>query len=184
MPCIAAILGLRHGFLEVRDRCRKAHERHRRIWEAYRAGTAEEFRRRMGELRRWCAERTWPTPVREASEELEGKAGADALASDQPGCHRTSNAVGRPMGRPMGRLCRLMGAGCGLHGHQESPERRLRGWALLRDFRPYAPRGKVPRACEIRPHRNNGRRHHEGWLHDLMASTSPMGCRSHKPAFR
>jgi hypothetical protein len=50
-----------------------------------------------------------------------------AVAYDPPGCHRTSNAVVRPMNR----LCRLMDAGRGLHGHQSSSELRLPGWALL-----------------------------------------------------
>jgi hypothetical protein len=179
-PSIAVILCFLHGFLKVRDRCRKAHDLHRRIWEVYRAATAEEFRRRMGELRRWCAERTWTAPVREALEKLEGKTGAYAVAYDHPGCHRTSNAVDRPMNR----LCRLMYAGRGLHGHQESSEWRLRGWALLQNFRPYAPRGKAPREFESPAHRLNGRRYHEDWLHNLMASTSLMGFRSPKPAIR
>ena len=57
-----------------------------------------------------------------------------AVAYEHPGCHRTSNAVDRPMNR----LCRLMYASRGLHGHQSSSELRLRGWALLLNFRPYA----------------------------------------------
>ena len=36
-----------HGFLKIRDRCRKACELHRRVWDVYRAATAEEFRRLM-----------------------------------------------------------------------------------------------------------------------------------------
>ena len=32
-------------FLKIRDRCRKARELHRRVWDVYRAATAEEFRR-------------------------------------------------------------------------------------------------------------------------------------------
>jgi hypothetical protein len=44
----------------------------------------------------------------------------------------------------MNRLCRLMYAGRGLHGHQGSSELRLRGWALLQNFRPYAPRLSLP----------------------------------------
>ena len=119
-------------------------------------------------------------PVREMLEKLWAKAGSYAVAYAHPGCHRTSNAVDRPMNR----LCRLMYAGRGLHGHQGSSELRLRGWALLQNFRPYAPRGKCPRAFDSPAHRLNGKRYHEHWLHNLMASTSLMGFRNPKPAIR
>jgi hypothetical protein len=179
-PSIAVILCFLHGFLKVRDRCRKACDLHRRVWEVYRAATAEDFRRRMGEFQAWCADRTWTAAVGEMLEKLANKTESYAVAYAHPGCHRTSNAVDRPMNR----LCRLMYAGRGLHGHQGSSESRLRGWALLQNFRPYAPRGKTPRAFDSPAHRLNGRRYHEHWLHNLMASTSLMGFRSPKPAIR
>jgi len=179
-PSIAVILCFLHGFLKVRDRCRKARELHRRVWEVYHAATAEEFRRLMGEFRQWCGDQTWTAPVREMLEKLVNKTESYAAAYDHPGCHRTSNAVDRPMNR----LCRLMYAGRGLHGHQSSSESRLRGWALLQNFRPFAPRGKVPRVFDSPAHRLNGKRYHEHWLHNLMASTSLMGFRNPKPAIR
>ena len=122
---ITVVLCFLHGFLKVRDRGRKAYDLHRRVWEFYRAATAEEFRRRMGELQRWCDTQTWAAPVREMLEKLGPKTESYAVAYAHPGCHRTSNAVDRPMNR----LCRLMYAGRGLHGHQGSSEFRLRGWA-------------------------------------------------------
>src|SRR5271166_597590 len=110
----------------------------------------------------------------------EPKTESYAVAYDNPGCHRTSNAVDRPMNR----LCRLMYAGRGLHGHQGSSELRLRGWALLLNFRPYAPRSNQPRTHDSPAHRLNGKRHHEHWLHNLLASTSLMGFRNRQPAIR
>ena len=179
-PRIAVVLCFLHGFLKVRDRCGKARDLHRGVWEVYRAATAEEFRRRMNELQQWCGTRTWTAPVREMLAKLGSKTGSYAVAYDHPGCRRTSNAVDRPMNR----LCRLMYAGRGLHGHQGSSESRLRGWALLMNFRPYAPRAKCPRAFQSPAHRLNGKRYHEHWLHNLMASTSLMGFRNPKPAIR
>lgn len=179
-PAVAVVLCFLHGFLKVRDRCRKAHELHRRVWDVYRAASAEEFRRLMGEFQRWCGTQAWPPPVREMLTKLANKTESYTVAYDHPGCHRTSNAVDRPMNR----LCRLMYAGRGLHGHQGSSELRLRGWALLQNFRPYAPRGKIPRAFDSPAHRLNGKRYHEHWLHNLMASTSLMGFRNPKPAIR
>jgi len=179
-PSIAVILCFLHGFLKIRDRCRKARDLHRRVWEVYRAATAEEFRRLMDEFRGWCGDQAWTAPVREMLGKLWARTEAYAVAYDHPGCHRTSNAVDRPMNR----LCRLMYAGRGLHGHQRSSELRLRGWALLQNFRSYAPRGKTPRAFDSPAHRLNGKRYHEHWLHNLMASTSMMGFRNPKPAIR
>jgi hypothetical protein len=179
-PAITVVLCFLHGFLKVRDRCRKSRDLHRRVWDVYRAATAEEFRRLMGELQGWCAIGTWTAPVREMLEKLWAKTESYTVAYDHPGCHRTSNAVDRPMNR----LCRLMYAGRGLHGHQGSSEWRLRGWALLENFRPYAPRGKNPRTFESPAHRLNGKRYHEHWLHNLMTSTSLMGVRNPKPAIR
>ena len=179
-PLITVVLCFLHGFLKIRDRCRKAHELHRRVWDVYRAATAEEFRRLMDEFPRWCATQTWNTSVREMLTKLWNKTESYVVAYAHPGCHRTSHAVDRPMNR----LCRLMSAGRGLHGHQSSSEFRLRGWALLLNFRPYAPRGKNPRAFESPAHRLNGKHYHEHWLHNLMVSTSLMGFRNPKPAIR
>jgi hypothetical protein len=58
----------------------------------------------------------------------------------------------------MNRLCRLMYAGRGLHGHQASSERRLRGWVLLLNFRTYAARSNRPRAHDSPAHRLNDKR--------------------------
>jgi hypothetical protein len=179
-PQITVVLCFLHGFLKIRDRCRKAHELHRRVWDVYRAATAEEFRRLMNELQQWSATQTLTASVREMLTKMWAKTESYAAGYDHPGCHRTSNAVDRPMNR----LCRLMYAGRGLHGDQDSSELRLRGWALLQNFRPYAPRGKCPRAFESPAHRLNGKRYHEHWLHNLMVSTSLMGFRNPKPAIR
>ena len=174
------VLCFLHGFLKIRDRCRKDQELHRRVWDVYRAATAEEFHRLMNEFQQWCGTQTWTASVHEMLTKLWNKTESYVVAYDHPGCHRTSNAVDRPMNR----LCRLMYAGRGLHGHQVSSESRLRGWALLQNFRPYAPRGRYPRAFESPAHRLNGKRYHEHWLHNLMASTSLLGFRSPKPAIR
>src|SRR5438270_1087159 len=179
-PRITVVLCFLHGFLKIRDRCRKARELHRRVWDVYHAATADEFRRRMDEFQQWCGTQTWTASVREMLTKLGNKTESYVVAYAHPGCHRTSNAVDRPMNR----LCRLMYASRGLHGHQGSSELRLRGWALLQNFRPSARRSNRPRAHDSPAHRLNGKRYHEHWLHNLMASTSLMGFRNHVPAIR
>ncbi len=171
---IAIVLCFLHGFLKIRDRCRKAHDLHQRIWDVYRAATAEEFRRLLQALEEWCSSQTFTTPVREMLAKLVNKGESYAAAYQHPGCHRTSNAVDRPMNR----LTRLLYAGRGLHGHQTSSERRLRGWALLLNFRPFARRSNQPRDHHSPAHRLNGKRYHDQWLHNLTTSTSLMGFRN------
>ena len=74
-PRIAVVLCFLHGFLKIRDRCRKARELHRRVWDVYRAATAEEFRRLMDEFQQWCGTQTWTASVREMLDEAVGQDG-------------------------------------------------------------------------------------------------------------
>jgi hypothetical protein len=39
-PTIVPILCFLHGFLKIRDRCRKARDLHQQVWDVYRAETA------------------------------------------------------------------------------------------------------------------------------------------------
>jgi hypothetical protein len=45
-PLAAVILCYLHGFLKIRDRIRKDHELHRRIWDVYRAATCTDTKPR------------------------------------------------------------------------------------------------------------------------------------------
>jgi hypothetical protein len=170
---VVVVLCFLHGFLKVRDRCRKARELHQRIWEMYRAATAEDFEARWAAFRAWFEERSWPAAVRETVAKLWQRAAEYALAYAHPGCHRTSNHVDRLMNR----LTRLLYAGRGLHGHLHASTRRLRGWALLHNFRPYAPRSGFCRLYQSPAHRLNRKQYHEHWLHNLQVSASLAGYR-------
>jgi len=179
-PAISVVLCYLHGFLKIRDRCRKNHDLHRRVWEVFRAPTAAAFRQQMRDFQEWWEQQPFPAAVREMLTKLANKTEQYAVAYEHPGCRRTSNAVDRPMNR----LTRLLYAGRGLHGHQASSERRLRGWALLLNFRPYAPRSNHRRDHDSPAHRLNGKRYHEHWLHNLCVSTSLLGFRNLAPAIR
>jgi hypothetical protein len=178
-PLIVVILCFLHGFLKIRDRSRKKQDLHKRVWEVYWAESATEFRTRMSTFRTWFESQTWNKTVSEMAEKLWKRTEEYAVAYDHPGCRRTSNAVDRPMNR----LCRLMYAGRGLHGHQASSERRLRGWALLLNFRPFAKRSGQTRGHQSRAHRLNGKCYSERWLENLMISAS-LGGRRTAPAIR
>ena len=168
---IATVLCFLHGFLKIRDRGRKARELHDRVWEVYRATTADEFHERMCAFRKWCEEGSWPKAVMDMAAKLWNRAVEYAVSYTHPGCHRTSNLVDRLMNR----LTRFLYAGRGLHGNQASSERRLRGWALLHNFRPFAPRSGKPREYQSPAHRLNQKRYHEHWLHNLQVCASMAG---------
>src|SRR5208283_614651 len=58
----------------------------------------------MNEFPQWCATQTWTASVHEMLTKLWNKTEFHVVAYSHQGCHRTSNAVDRPMNR----LCRLM----------------------------------------------------------------------------
>jgi hypothetical protein len=177
---IVVILCFLHGFLKIRDRCRKNRDLHERIWEVYWAKTAGEFRSLMTAFRAWFESQPWTRSVVEMVGKLWNRTEEYVRAYDHPGCRRTSNAVDRPMNR----LCRLLYAGRGLHGHQASSERRLRGWALLLNFRPFAKRSGCVREEQSRAHRLNGKRYSDHWLENLQIAASLMGRHQTAPAIR
>lgn len=174
-PMIVTVLCFLHGFLKIRDRCRKARELHHRIWEVYRAATSVEFHERMAVFQKWFEQGSWPKAVMEVTAKLWTRGTEYAVSYTHPGCHRTSNMVDRLMNR----LTRFLYAGRGLHGHQSSSELRLRGWALLQNFCPFARRSGKPREYQSPAHRLNQRRYHEHWLHNLQVCASMAGRRGY-----
>lgn len=172
-PAIATILCFLHGFLKVRDRCRKMHDLHTRIWDVYRAATEADFRQAMADFKTWFEAGSWPAAVVEMTAKLWKRMSEYAVSYSHAGCHRTSNMVDRLMNR----LTRLLYAGRGLHGHQSRSELRLRGWALLQNFRPFAPRSGAKREYQSPAHRLNQKQYHENWLHNLQVCTSLAGYR-------
>jgi hypothetical protein len=173
-PKVTLILCFLHGFLKIRERCRKAFELHRKVWEVYRAPSAQAFREAMEAFRQWCATRAWSGPIREALEKLWERTEEYVRSYRHPGCHRTSNAVDRPMNA----LYRLLYADRTLHGHLETAESRLRGWALLINFRPFEPQTRRATGFQSAAHRLNGKTYHANWLQNLYISASLGGSRT------
>ena len=171
---IVPILCFLHGFLKIRDRCRKAHDLHQQVWDVYRAETAQAFHQQMANFRTWFEPASWPKSVTEMVTKLWNRADQYALSYNHPGCHRTSNLVDRLMNR----LTRFLYHGRGLHGHQPSSELRLRGWALLNNFRPFDPRSGQVRDYQSPAHRLNQKRYHQHWLRNLQVCASCQGRRA------
>lgn len=172
---VTVILCFLHGFLKIRNRGRKERELHQSVWEVYRAETIEEFRMKMKELVTWATVSTdLRAAVLEPVKKLAGRVEQYAKSYSHPKCLRTSNMVDRLMNR----LTRFLYDGRGLHGHQHSSELRLRGWALVRNFTPYAPRSNTRREFTSPAHAINKKVYHSHWLHNLNIATSLGGYRN------
>ena len=172
---VVPILCFLHGFLKIRDRCRKAYDLHQQIWKLYRAESIEALHLALTDLRVWFDQRSWPETVSATVDKLCRRASQYVRSYHHPGCHRTSNLADRLMNR----LTRFLYAGRGLHGHQHSSELRLRGWALLNNFRPFAPRSGQTRAFQSPAYRLNQKQYHHHWLHNLQVCSSCQGYRGH-----
>jgi len=170
-PQIVVILCYLHGFLKIRDRCYKDHELHEKIWNVYHADHIRMFDQRMKAFKKWFEERSWSKAVSDMTAKLWKRAKQYRIAYKHPDCYRTSNQVDRPMNR----MTRCMYASRGIHGHQHTSELRLRGWALLHNFRPFAKRAGKTREFQSPAHRINRNRYHENWLTNLMLSASMGG---------
>jgi len=170
-PQIILLLCFLHGFLKIRDRSRKNHDLHQRVWDVYRATSAEEFSSRMDALKTWSDSANLRGPVQENLEKLFAHKDDYAASYAHPECYRTSNQVDRPMNR----ICRSLYASRGLHGHQANSERRLRGLCLLENFRPFAQRSNSNRQHQSPAHRLSNRTYHPNWLHNLQAAASLQG---------
>lgn len=170
-PGIVTILCFLHGFLKVRDRGRSEHELHERIWEIYHSTNIQMFDRRMKAFRKWFESKKWSQSISEMTAKLWKRSSQYRQAFKHDDCYRTSNQVDRLMNR----MTRLMYSGRGLHGNHTSSEHRLRGWALMVNFVPYAVRSNVERSHRCPAHQLSNRCYSENWLENLLVSASMNG---------
>lgn len=170
-PQVLLVLCFLHGFLKIRDRCRKHYDLHERVWEVYHAETEPEFRTKLSELKEWSQTQDLRSPVQIALEKLISRADDYAVSYAQPEAYRTSNQIDRPMNR----IARSLYSSRGLHGHQATSERRLRALCLLENFRPFAPRSNITREHQSPAHRLNNKTYNPNWLHNLQTSASLQG---------
>jgi len=170
---IVPILCFLHGFLKIRDRGRKLRDLHQQVWDVYRAESKESFLQAMRDFKTWFDQGIWTKTLIEAVDKLCHKVDIYVLSYEHPDCHRNSNLVDRLMNR----LTRYLYNGRGLHGNQSTSEQRLRGWALLNNFRPFAPRSGASRTFQSPAHRLNLKQYHQHWLHNLQVCSSCQGFR-------
>jgi len=112
--------------------------------------------------------------MHEALEELRSRTEAYVLRSSHPGSSRTSYQVDRPRND----LDRSLSATRTRHGYLDTAEFRLRGWAMLMNFRPVDPQTRRRTGYQSAAHRLNKRTCHDHWLHNLYIAASLGGFRA------
>jgi hypothetical protein len=175
-PLVVILRCFLHGWLSIRDGCKK-HPRFpalsEKVWHAYRAEDRRAFGQRLRRLREW-AERSLSGEILARTLRLCGRAEGYGQAYRHPGGQRTSAMLDRVMRGMNG----YFGGGQHLHGSQEAAERHARAWALLYNFAPWGPETLRSSGPWHSPaERLNRHRYHDNWLHNLLVSASLAGYR-------
>jgi hypothetical protein len=176
-PLVAVLRCFLHGWLSIRDGCKKHplfHDLSERVWHAFRAPTRRAFGQRLRRLREW-AEGALSGEIRERALRLCGRGAEYGEAYGHEGAHRTSAALDRVM-RPMNGYW----VGCQrMHGGTEARRLHSRAWALLHNFSPYSTQAVRANGGKWRSpaERLNRHRYHDNWLHNLLVSASLAGFR-------
>lgn len=175
-PLVCVLRCFLHGWLSIRDRCKKDKDFNAtsdRIWAAYEAADRRTFGQRLRRLREWAVANLSGI-LKEKVLTLCGRKQEYARAYEQPGGHRTSNMLDRVM-----KLMNEYFQGCQrLHGEPAAAEAHCRAWALLHNFAPWSPAAvRANDGWRSPAERLNEHRYHDDWLHNLLVSASLAGYR-------
>jgi hypothetical protein len=176
-PLVAVLRCFLHGWLSIRDGCKKHphfHDLSEKVWHAFRAPSRRAFAQRLRRLREWV-EQTLSGEIKQRALKLCGRGAEYGEAYGHPGCHRTSAALDRVMRGMNGYW-----VGCQrMHGGEEARRLHSRAWALLFNFSPYSEQTIRANGGQWRSpaERLNQHRYHDNWLHNLLVSASLAGYR-------
>jgi hypothetical protein len=174
-----------HGFLKIRDIGKQLktqfHEVCTKIWAAYHKPTAAEFKQELINLKIWVAQNIVDNQrVVLKINELCDKSARYEVAYEQPQAYRTSNQIDRPMNF----LDRYLYQTRYFNGHRKTANLKVRAWAMIYNFMPYAKRTKSNpnhSGANSRFEQLNSFVYHQNWLHNLLIASSLNGFRqNHK----
>lgn len=175
-PLVVVLRCFLHGWLKIREGCKKHpqfHEASEKAWRAYHAPDRRTFGQRIRRLREWAVG-VLRGEILERVLRLCGRSKEYGLAYDHPEAHRTSAMLDRVMRSMNGYF-----DGCQhLHGSEEAAELHVRAWALLYNFSPWGPEtDRASGGWHSPAERLNQHRYHGSWLHNLLVSASLAGYR-------
>ena len=176
-PLVAVLRCFLHGWLSIRDGCKKHPlfaTLSEKVWHAYRAPDRRAFGQRLRRLREWAGQ-ALGGEILQRTLRLCGRSKEYGEAYRHGGAHRTSAMLDRVMRGMNGYW-----VGCQrLHGGEGASRLHSRAWALLFNFSPWSP--QAIRANGGQWHspaeRLNRHRYHDNWLHNLLVSASLGGFR-------
>ena len=174
---ITIIICFLHGFIKIRDRCRKSPLFDKicgHVWHVYQGKNKKEFSQRMRRLKDWANTTLPPSGALTKINSLYDKSSLYQRAYDHAEAYRTSNMVDRLMRW----LDRSLFTRQYYHGTLDSANQSVRSWALLRNYYPYCLRKVLEKdqlicaASEL-----NGFVYSSNWLENLMIASSMNGYR-------
>lgn len=167
-----------HGFIKIRDRCRKSPLFNKicgHVWHVYHADTKKAFAQRMRRLKEWTkAHFSEKSGVFKRIESLHSKSSLYQMYYDQPESYRTSNMIDRVMNT----ADRSLFSRKYLRGTFETASQSVRAWAILFNYYPYCPRKTgskntlICAASEL-----NGFTYSSNWLENLIIASTMNGYR-------
>jgi hypothetical protein len=174
-PLVAVLRCFLHGWLSIRDGCKKHplfHTLSEKVWHAYHAQDRRTFGQRLRRVREWAV-RTLSGDILARTLRLCSRLGEYGLAYAHPGGQRTSVMLDRVMRSMSGYFI----GGQHLHGSCRATQQHVRAWALLHNFAPWGPQTQRVNGYHSPAERLNGHRYHGNWLHNLLVSASLAGFR-------
>lgn len=145
-----------------------------KIWQTYRAENRQDFENSMEDIYIWTQENIEHAKVKEKVNKMYNRTFEYAVAYDHEKAHRTSNQVDRQMNA----FDRVIYNRQYFHGHRATSELKVRAWALLHNFMPYAQRTmkvKNPKLYPSRAAELNCFAYRQNWLENLFCSASLNG---------
>jgi len=174
---VPLILCFLHGFISIRDRCKKSPlftEIADAVWHVYNAPTKGAFMQRARRLREWVEEKLDDSIIKDKVLALCKKASRYAVAYGHITAHRTSNMLDRLMRRQDRYLFNRQY----FHGTLESARLSMRAWALLKNFQPYCTRIRSKNNGQFcAAEKLNNKRYSDNWFENLLISASMNGYR-------
>jgi hypothetical protein len=166
-----------HGFIKIRDRCRKSAMFSLicgKVWYVYKAKTKKAFSQRLRRFKAWSLKNVKMPGTLSKIESLCDKSKLYQVAYDYPEGYRTSSICDRSM-KWMKKSIFIRQ---NFHGTLSSANASMRSWALLRNYYPYCLKKLNDKNAYMSPATElNGFCYADNWLQNLMVSSSMNGYR-------
>ena len=166
-----------HGFIKIRDRCRKSKMFDLicgKVWCVYKAKTKKSFSQRLRRFKDWSVGNVKMPGTLSKIIRLSDKSHLYQAAYDHPEGYRTSNICDRSM--------KLMKKSIfirqNFHGKLSSSNNSMRSWAILRNYYPYCLKKVKDKNIYMSPATElNGFSYSDTWLINLLVASSMNGYR-------